>query len=435
MAVSDIIIRFIGETKNLFDALGGTQDRMNAMKTTTGGLKKSFKEMRTSGGRLGMQIKKLFLGFRGFRMEMLSVMFFGMGMKNMFMGLLQPVLQATGIFDLFSAVLTVVFLPILEVLLPYILRFADWLMNLSDRTKLIIGVLTILGIVLGLGMQLFGAIVLGIGGVIMAFSGLWNIISKILGAFLPSQFANIAASIILLIPSINIVQWAMDKFGEIWGGIWNIIEPFWVQVKNEISNFGSDLKTKLKEQGIDIDDWASKFKSALGLGEGGLQGLWDSIKKKWDESLKPTFDAFIELVNKMDDNLPSLSTSLSTLANGFEKVSTAISKIPTPILFALLGAYAGAPFGGVGALAGGAIGLGAGLAVEANKWRPAKQGGGYISQTGLYKLHAGESVSTAGDTFSSSPTINVYGSGMSTDDLVRKISEAVTRDLASLSRR
>ena len=65
----------------------------------------SMKVMKNNGGRLAYGMRNLTHGMRGFRMEMLGVMFFGMMLQKMFLGLLQPVMEAFGVFDLFRVML------------------------------------------------------------------------------------------------------------------------------------------------------------------------------------------------------------------------------------------------------------------------------------------------------------------------------------------
>ena len=104
-----------------------------------------FKEMRSVGGRSAKTFRTLTHGMRGFRMEALGVMFFGMMMQRMFMGLLQPVMEAFGVFDLFRIMLLTLFLPVMEMIFPFLLTMMEWFMNLPEPVKKMIGIFVVLG--------------------------------------------------------------------------------------------------------------------------------------------------------------------------------------------------------------------------------------------------------------------------------------------------
>lgn len=132
------------------------------------GINQQGLKFNTLGGRLANRFRMLTHGLRGFRMEMLGVMFFGMGLQRFFTGLLKPALDATGIFKLWTDVLTVLFLPVVITLLPYLLGFMNWLMNLPEPLKQVIGWFTIAGVVLGTILFLIGMFALGLGSLVIA---------------------------------------------------------------------------------------------------------------------------------------------------------------------------------------------------------------------------------------------------------------------------
>lgn len=117
------------------------------------------------GGKFGNVIRQVTHGMKAFRMELLGVMFFGLGMQQFFMGLLQPALEAFGIFELISVILLVLMVPAMEKLLPWIISLADNLLTADDNTKSLYGNLVLLGAALGTLMFSMAAINLGIGSV------------------------------------------------------------------------------------------------------------------------------------------------------------------------------------------------------------------------------------------------------------------------------
>ena len=122
----------------------------------------------TIGGRVANKTRMMTHGMRGFRMEMLGVMFFGMAMTRFFKGLINPAAKSFGIMELWGDMLTVVFLPIMAAMMPYFIDFVTWMMKISPTAKTLIGVITLIGIVLGTVAMLVGTFALGLGSAILA---------------------------------------------------------------------------------------------------------------------------------------------------------------------------------------------------------------------------------------------------------------------------
>lgn len=148
--------------------------------------------MSTVMGRAAYGVRMFTHGLRGFRMEMLGVMFFGMMLQQMFLGLLRPVMEAFGVFDLYRLMLLVLFLPVMEMLFEPMLKIMTWFMELPRPVKLVIGIFTIFMIVLGTALFVLGSFALGIGSVILAFGFLGPAITAI-GVAISSFGAIIAA--------------------------------------------------------------------------------------------------------------------------------------------------------------------------------------------------------------------------------------------------
>lgn len=331
-----------------------------------------IRDFGTKGAKSALAIRKFTTSLRGFRMEMLGVMFFGMGVSRMFGALLRPALEVSGVFGLFTSMLQVLFLPIIEALLPLFFRLADFVFNLSDKWKMIIGVGAILGFVLGKILFLVGMMSLGIGSVILVFGSLINTVSNLFGG---GALGGLVAMFAVVIPGFTAAEFVSKKLMAVWEMMKETVGPVWEPIKTKIKEAIKLIKDKLTEHGLDVDEWSDKLGGALGTGKDGLQGIWDSMKAKWDEEIGPVFDSIKESMKRISDNAPEFITGMEGVAGAIERVSKAwevISKIPAPILLAMFGAVVGARFGGQGALFGAAAGLGAGLVVEVNKIRPAR---------------------------------------------------------------
>jgi phage-related protein len=267
------------------NVMGMSMDTMK--KVNKEGWQKNF----TGAGKFGFQLRRLTHGMRGFRMEMLGVMFFGMMLQQMFMGFMQPVMQAFGVFDIFRLMLLVLFLPIMEAIFPYLLDFMMWFTELPDGVKMAIGVLTLIGIVLGFLLFIFGSFALGIGSVILAlgpmglglfkagkgatfFKGklgkVFGPLKRLVKAFLKvGKVGGLMLAIIIAIV-IGIVLAIQENFGNIrdwlavlWDGIKQTFEGFWQIISGIAELFMAILK----------GDWKGAWEAIKKIGE----GLWNAI--------------------------------------------------------------------------------------------------------------------------------------------------------------
>ena len=131
-----------------FNKLGGVMgmgmQQFKKFDDGTGRLNKGMMKQLGIMGRLGMRVRFLTHGFRGFRMELLGVMFFGMGIQKFFTGLIKPALTITGVFKLWSTILSILFLPVALKLLDWTIEFMEWL-NKSERMQKFIRLVTIIG--------------------------------------------------------------------------------------------------------------------------------------------------------------------------------------------------------------------------------------------------------------------------------------------------
>ena len=476
----DIIYTFISNVKGFNKGMRETGIEFRKHSTKLGALRKNQKAAWQSGARWSAQIRKMTHGFRGFRMEMLGVMFFGMGLQKFFSDLLAPAMKLTGLTELLSSVLAVLFLPIILKIMDWLLPWIDRIMNLSEATKIFIGKVVVWGAVIGGIIFLIGMFSLGIGSLIMAFGGLISILAiPLIAAFtafgaimslVPNWLKGALTAILIffgIMPIVKASNETVEEHGSIWQRIGDWISGAISKVIGWLDRLWDKflnipiVNALLTALGVDIDKLRNplkfikdKFEETFGAGvmatmektvkkvmdevTGSVVGMVSSVADKIDERFPGVLDAFKDFNKSLAAlivHAPSLTRSLELIAgaiNGIAKAFEFMSqhkKVMAWLGGALVGGGVGFAVGGpVGALIGAGVG-GAGAMAAMNT----KQTGGFIPHTGLYKMHAGEEVLQAGDTFNSSPIINVYGA--TGDDLVRQISEAVVRDLGTLSRR
>lgn len=240
MPIEDIIIRIRAEFAGFAKAMGNSIYRLNELITISGKLDKRFKENQTimgrfatrtrlmthglgadfkdfmkviempldkfremnkvnrtivgTGAKLANRFRLMTHGLRGFRMEMLSVMFFGLGMERFFAGLLQPALDLVGVFDLWNLTLAIGFLPTALQVNDVMLAIMNIFLGLPEPVQQFIGTSILLGEILGKLLFLFGALTLGLSGLIQGWVTFTTVVLPFLG-----WLALISAGIIGLI--------------------------------------------------------------------------------------------------------------------------------------------------------------------------------------------------------------------------------------------
>lgn len=198
--------------QGLNQVLTASNQQFRDMSTRTGELNSRLKNMNNPLARVAFGFRKATAGLRGFRMELLGVLFFGMAMQNMFMSLLRPAADVFGIFELWTTTLQVFFLPIMEEIFPHLLNLMDVLMNMDPATQKIVGGIVALGVALGSIFLLLGQLALGIGALFgTSFPVLVAEAILLLGNLL-RVFAGIPGLIVGLFASI-IIAWNEDFRG------------------------------------------------------------------------------------------------------------------------------------------------------------------------------------------------------------------------------
>lgn len=273
-----------------------------------------------TGGRMANWLRKSTHGMRGFKMEMLGVMFFGMSLVRVFNGLIKTSLDWMGVTEIFTTTLGILFLPVAELLLDWALMFLEWVGNLTEDQKKLIGTFVLLGIAIGGILMIFGTLALGIGSVIMAFGWLLSPIGLVIGGL-----TALAGYFIL-----------KDMFGDIGTAS--------DKLKDKLIAFGVSggaferVKNKMVE-------WYNKAKEYLfGDKETGEIGLISKIKDKISSSIDEHKGSFISAGKKI-------------MGNVIEGAKQFFTENPLVLVGVIAGAIMGGP---IGAALGGAIGFGLG---------------------------------------------------------------------------
>ena len=253
---------------------------------------------------------------RMFTTQMLSVLFFGMAMKNLFIGLLQPIMQTFGVFELWNNMLMLLFLPIMIAIFPFLLKLMEWFMTLPENVQFAIGVLAILAVVIGTLMSAVASILLplaaifGAGGIMAGITAiLAPVIAFISGPLLIPILLIIAA--VLLLRKIWSENWGgiRDKVSEVWNAISPIFESFgrlFGAVGKVFGAVGNLIVTALA--------WIANYISNSPIGqfwESLWNGIVDSIKWAWS-IVQPIVESIIEAINWVADRINGWSGNIGS---------------------------------------------------------------------------------------------------------------------------
>jgi len=167
----DIFARFRTNAGKFANQMKMPLDAFQRMGKATNNFRSNFYKNITAGQRFAINLRRLTHGMRGFRMEMLGVMFFGMNMQKFFSGLLKPALDMVGAFNIWNTTLAVLFLPTALTLLEKVfIPLMDFFINLPEPMQKAIGGFALLGLGIGAVLQTIGSLALGLGSVILLFS-------------------------------------------------------------------------------------------------------------------------------------------------------------------------------------------------------------------------------------------------------------------------
>ena len=295
------LTRFAKKFNGLGSVMGMSLQEFRKFDDGTGRLNKRMMKQVGTMGRLGLRVRHLTHGFRGFKMELLGVMFFGMGVQKFFTGLIKPALQAVGLFKLWASILTILFLPVALKLLDWTIKFMEWL-NKSEAMQKFIRWVTIIGAVLGGVLFFIGMFGLGIGSMIIAFGAVITPILLAVGAFfgfitsMVKSKVGILAMIAAFIGLAPTVKATGDEV-KAQGGIWSMITGW-------ISTAVGKIISKVDEMWERFLDWGpiTRFIEGMGLGVDAIEKLKNPIatignffSTMWDKFLKKNPEVITKL--------------------------------------------------------------------------------------------------------------------------------------------
>ena len=412
-------------------------------------------------------IEDITRNMRRFKMEMLSVMFFGMGIKRTFQGLLTPALEIAGVFDVFTAALQILFLPVALQLLDWAIWFMEKVSEMPDFLKKLIGWIVLAGVAIGTFLLAFGAISLGIAGLVLAGGAIFVFFKEIgdvlfgwipkigdagAGLFAFGATAGIVGGILGGLK--DVISGILDKIFEMdivkdtlagwgfelddnasgWENLKSVVSQAIDKIKEKIIGLTTSIMIPFKDTKIRLSDFLllmriewNRAVDAIKKKSGEMSSSFEELKDKVSKSLEKMNKVFFgeegegglfQKLEKVDwtliaDGITILAGAIVLLAKAYEAVNKAFTKASE-----FIQETPGMP----------------GVSSD-TIFPPKKHSGGFIPQSGLYNLQAGETVVPANQSFTSSPTINIYTTGGVDDFTMNRISETILRDLATIQGR
>ena len=288
------------------------------------------KGIRGSGRSVANSARMMTHGLRGFRMEMLGVMFFGMMLQRTFLGLLQPAMEAFGVFDLFRLMLLVLFIPTIQMLFPLILGLINYFMNLDDSTKKLIGIFVLIGAAVGTALFIFGTFMLGIGSVILALGSLVPFLILVGAAIL--LFGQYLASLVVADIIAEKIEWLKAKLIELGASEKdvNLLGVAFDTVKETVGSWFDVIKEKILSLKTQLPGWISAAVPGI-MASGGqfLMALVEGITAKGPQiknAVTGLIDNLSSFLNRNVGPVVDFGTDILTnILDGFVKNEKEIS--------------------------------------------------------------------------------------------------------------
>jgi len=345
--------------------------------------------------KLGNVMRQGMYQARRFKMEWLSIMFAGMAMSRIFGGLVKSQLQLFGVTDMLNAAWTLVLLPIMEMITPFLYKMLDAFMNIPEGMKLAVGAFVSLATVLGILMTVVGQVFLGIMGfkLLLGAKGLSGTILALKGFVLGLGSTFLIVAGIIIAVAVGIYLAWKTNFLNIRKNIDNFVKAF----KQYFGGLISIVKGVLNIiKGIFTGDFETIKKGIMQIGKG-LWNMWIGGWKMVGNAIIIIFKGVVKLVYNI----------FKALIDG---IVWAVSKVKQF-------------FGG-----------------KSIDFRmPSFQTGGLVTQTGPAFLHRGERVipkGRAGGEVIFSPTVNINASinnDMDVRMLATKLNEYWVKDFERIA--
>ena len=307
------------------------------------------------------------------RYQWLSVMFAGMQLQRIFGGMVRPVAELTGVFEPFKLMLEDMLSPVLEPLADVMWIIYDAFDQLSEPIKAIGGGIIVVLAVLGGLLALFGQLGVSLPVFSKGLLGILGPIGLIIGA------------VVLLFAA-----WQNN-----WFGIRDI-------VKNVVTNVIKGIKGLINIITEFVANVAKGFWNAVNIVKDFAMNVikgFNNLKNTIFNIARNIVEGVINFFSTLPKRIWDIITSIPVLGDMIKGAAGVVSGVA----------------GGVASFLGGILGF--------------RQYGGFIPRTGLYMLHAGETVNTPGTGMTFAPNITIHATLTQPMD-IRAIADELERHWA-----
>jgi len=371
--------------------------------------------------KLGNVMRQGMYQARRFKMEWLSIMFAGMALSRAFGGMIKTQLQLWGVTEGFAAMWTVVFLPIMEKITPFLWKLIDAFMGLDPGVQKAIGGFIIFLAILGGILMIVGQVFLALRGFQLLWPGLTAAVTRAGGGItgilkviriwllgLSSTFLIVAGIIAVILIGMYLA------WKENFMGMKQIVSDLWSGIKQ---TFGGIIQF---------------FKGILQIIVGLFTGNFDLVKEGFTNLLKGFVNTITGLVNVVMSAVMAITVGVirivagivQTFINAIIAAGNAVSK--------LLGIKGKMEYVDI---------LGWLSKLDARAPRiPKWQTGGLVTETGPALLHRGERVipkgRTGGGDIVFTPTVYINATISNDMDirlLATKLNEFWVRDFERIA--
>ena len=332
----------------------GFYDKNSGKLVTNTGLQKRMTDTLATGGAKAANSLRMFThGLRGFKMEALGVMFFGMMLAATFRSMLNPALEAYGVMEIWKAMMLVVFQPIVDEIFPVLLGLMTYFMNLPEPVKKAIGAFVVLAYIMSQLLFVIGAFILGIGALTFFWGPLvagvtllsallfplWVLFIGLKDVFTSSTWSieRFTGVLKILLAVFAIIMIAIK--GVIAGPVLLIVAIVYILI--ELFEFLWKRLPKTTSEGMDLlktiisIGWGilvDVFTGAGGVIYRVIRFLWDKIKNRFgvgDKTLKEIVEAMkaklITKFNTLKDRIVTKVTAMKTaLVNRFTTLKESV---------------------------------------------------------------------------------------------------------------
>lgn len=236
---------------------------------------------------------------RGFRFELLGLMFAGMALQRVMFGLLRPAFEAAGVFDLMGSILQFMFLPVALDVLDVILDNQDAIFDLGEDTRRTIGYLVAAAGALGFLAFVGGQAGLAFDSMLIFFKEgslvarlLTGAFGKLSGAITTLTGVGAGKGLLATLGSlITGLSAPMLAVAAIVVGAAALIITNFEGIRDALTEFLASMSPFIDQTGRLLETFANFFLNSIGRGLEAIGMLGEGFSELWSAIVAPIIQA------------------------------------------------------------------------------------------------------------------------------------------------